>query len=95
MQIEEGRVGEIEHSGGIVGIKGQRDVPFPPLKPRKFTTITSDSDYLPNRPQNQIIFRHLRIRSKQRTSGDVVTIVTLVCLPDSGQSLKPLLISTA
>ena len=33
--------------------------PFPPLKPRKFTTITSDSGYLLNRPQNQIIFRHL------------------------------------
>ena len=44
--------------------KGTAWCPFSPLKPRKFTTITSDSDYLPNRPQNQIIFRR---RGKQRT----------------------------
>ena len=33
------------------GIKGHGDVPFPSLKPRKFTTITPDSGYLLNRLQ--------------------------------------------
>ena len=67
------------------GIKGQRDVPFPPLKPRKFTTITSDSNYLLNRPQNQIIFRHLKRRSKQTNKHFLIIFIagTLPLVPIS------------
>ena len=50
------------------GIKGHGDVPFPSLKPRKFTTITPDSGYLLNRlqkPNNFQASRRKRQTNKQ------------------------------
>ena len=52
------------------GIKGHGDVPFPSLKPRKFTTITPDSGYLLNRLQKPNNFQASQRGASQQLESE-------------------------